>query len=81
MDLSLKRRLLLRTFLKRIREVGLTLRLDECTFLTERVDFLSYEIDGAGVRPGKAKTQAVAKYKQPSNVQEVRQFIGFASYF
>ena len=42
---------------------------------------MGYEIDGEGVRPGKAKTQAVAEFKQPNNVHEVRQFIGLASYF
>ena len=42
---------------------------------------MGYEIDGEDVRPGKAKIQAVAEFKQPKNVHEVRQFIGLASYF
>lgn len=46
-----------------------------------RVDFLGYEVSEEGIRPGQIKTDAVEKFKAPGNVHEVRQFVGFASYF
>ena len=71
----------LELFLQRLREVGLTLRLDKCTFLMKEINFLGYEIGNNKVRPSYDKIKAVAEFKPPSNVHEVRQFMGLASYF
>jgi hypothetical protein len=34
-----------------------------------------------GIQPGRAKTKAVSEYPRPTNVHEIRQFIGLTSYF
>lgn len=71
----------LRLTLQRLRETGLTLKLSKCRFLMPETDFLGYEISSEGIRPGRYKTDAVEKFKTPTNVHEVRQFVGLASFF
>ncbi|CAH2229081.1 jg21182 [Pararge aegeria aegeria] len=74
--------------LKRLEEVlellkrgGLTLKLSKCHFFLETIDFLGYEVNSDGIRPGTRKTEAVAKFPKPSNQHEVRQFLGLSGYF
>ncbi|XP_073942510.1 cactin, spliceosome C complex subunit [Choristoneura fumiferana] len=64
-----------------LKEAGLTLNLQKCNFLQEELEYLGYEISEKGVKPGKAKIIAVQRFPTPSNVHEVRQFMGLASYF
>lgn len=72
---------LLRVVLGIIKDAGLTLNLDKCAFLQSKIDYLGYEISEAGIRPGSAKINAVAKFKEPENVHELRMFLGLTSYF
>ena len=39
------------------------------------------EITSEGIRPGSYKIQAISKVNDPSNVKQVRQFLGLAGYF
>lgn len=64
-----------------LKECKLTLKISKCRFLYDKVEYLGYEVDEKGVRPGKLKTDAICKFKRPENVHEVRQFIGLASFF
>nr|KAH0807678.1 hypothetical protein GEV33_015113 [Tenebrio molitor] len=41
----------------------------------------SHELNMEGIQPGRAKTKAVSEYPRPTNVHEIRQFIGLTSYF
>lgn len=71
----------LREVLAALREAGLTLNLGKCNFFRTCIDYLGYEISDAGVKPGQKKIDAVASFKKPESVHEVRQFIGLASFF
>lgn len=66
---------------KLLRKAKLTLNVQKCYFFQEQIEYLGYEIDRHGIRPGKDKISAVERFPVPSNVHEVRQFIGLASYF
>jgi transposase InsO family protein len=57
------------------------LKRNKCTFLTTTVEYLGHEITGGEIRPSSHKLTAVADFKTPENVHEVRQFLGLASYF
>ena len=48
---------------------------------TRRVDWLGYEISGAGIRPTKSKTEIITKLKAPTNVKQVRQLMGIINYY
>lgn len=71
----------LREVLSALKGAGLMLNLSKCHFFCTSIDYLGYEITAEGVKPGKKKVDAVASFKKPENVHEVRQFIGLASFF
>lgn len=64
-----------------LKEAGLTLNINKCRFFDTVISYLGFEISTEGVRPGKAKIDAVTCFPEPKNVHEVRQFMGLASYF
>ncbi|CAH2218043.1 jg26686 [Pararge aegeria aegeria] len=64
-----------------LRGAGLTLKMEKCSFFQERVNFLGFEINKDGIKPGSQKTEAVSKFPTPRNQHEVRRFLGLASFF
>lgn len=60
---------------------GLTLNLKKCFFFQSELDYLGYQISEFGLRPGTKKTRAVSEFPTPTNVHQVRQFVGLASFF
>ncbi|XP_061705652.1 uncharacterized protein LOC133516650 [Cydia pomonella] len=72
---------LLKVVLQIIRDAGLTLNLEKCFFLQTKIDYLGYEICEEGIRPGSKKIDAVLAYKEPTNIHELRMFLGLTSYF
>lgn len=71
----------LKQVLQILRESKLTLNIEKCTFLQTQVDYLGYDISGDGIRPAQRKIEAVTKYKEPTNIHELRMFLGLTSYF
>lgn len=67
--------------LELLKKSGLTLKLSKCNFFMKSVDFLGFELSENGIKPGSVKTEAVAKFPRPTNQQQIRQFLGLASFF
>lgn len=67
--------------LQAFKEAKLTLKLTKCVFGLKRVEFLGFEITEHGMEPGKVKVDAVREFPIPSNVHELRRFLGLTSYF
>lgn len=67
--------------LEPLEEVLRLLNLQKCEFLHIKIVYLGHEVSAAGISPGALKTDAVKNSKQPSNVHEIRQFLGIAGYF
>lgn len=67
--------------LELLKKGGLTLKLSKCHFFLETIDFLGYEVNADGIRPGNRKIEAVAKFPKPKNQHELRQFLGLSGYF
>ncbi|CAH2239025.1 jg23584 [Pararge aegeria aegeria] len=65
-----------------LREAKLTLNIDKCSFLQTEVEYLGYDIiSERGIRPAKRKIEAVSKYQEPTNIHELRMFLGLTNYF
>lgn len=64
-----------------LKESGLTLKLSKCKFMHNQRDFLGFDINSNGIRPGSNKTNAVSNFSPPKNQQEVRRFLGLAGFF
>lgn len=57
--------------------------LEKCGFFMSTIEYLGlFHVIGNGrMKPYKRKVEAVTQFKTPTNVHEVRQYIGLASYF
>ncbi|BFF91641.1 uncharacterized protein DMAD_09873 [Drosophila madeirensis] len=71
----------LQRILQVLQECGLTLNLDKCELYKQSITFLGHKIHADGISPGEVKTNAIALFSPPSNVTEVRQFLGLSGYF
>jgi transposase InsO family protein len=49
--------------------------------MAENVEFLGHEVSKQGCRPGEMKTRPVTDYPVPTNVTEIRQFMGLCNFF
>lgn len=67
--------------LSRLRQKGLKAKLSKCHFFQTEVKYLGHWMSREGVATDPNKISAVSDWKQPSDVTEVRSFLGFCSYY
>ena len=67
--------------IRRLKEVGLKINPAKCQFIRKEVQYLGHVITPEGLCPNKRLVEAVQNYTVPSNVQELRRFMGLASYY
>ena len=68
-------------FLSVIRRSGLTLKLEKCQFAQPQVTFVGHIIGSGKHGPDPDKVACVENMKAPTTTKEVRQVLGFFSYF
>lgn len=71
----------LREALEIFRQEGLTLNFKKCYFLQTSITYLGFEIKQGTVRPGTDKIKSVEQFPTPTNVHQIRQFLGLTGYF
>ena len=69
----------LENVLDRIGQAGVTLNADKCIFSQPSVRFLGQLVDAAGINPDPEKVRAVRAMKEPTNISELRRFLGMAN--
>ena len=67
--------------LSRLQKEGLKAKLEKCAFFQQEVQYLGHVISGEGVATDPSKIEAVAQWKRPNHLSELRSFLGFASYY
>ncbi|XP_076847994.1 uncharacterized protein LOC143493459 [Brachyhypopomus gauderio] len=67
--------------LTRLQAEGLKAKLGKCAFFKPEVCYLGHVISQQGVSTEPGKVEAVSKWRRPTNVSELRSFLGFASYY
>lgn len=72
---------LLEKVLDRLTAAGLTVSRDKCHFCRPQLRYLGYVVDGAGLRVDPEKVEAILNIKTPTNVSELRRFVGMASWY
>ena len=65
----------------RLRQAGLKLKPEKCKFFQKSVTFLGHEISDQGIGTCQEKIKAVSEWPVPTNIREVRAFVGLASYY
>ena len=66
--------------LSRLLAAGLSVNFAKCIFGAARQEFLGMIIDSTGIRPALSKLEAIEKMPPPSNVEELRAFLGMTGY-
>ena len=67
--------------LVRFRRAGLTLKMSKCRFFVSEMEFLGHVVSGEGIRPSPSKVEAIQGIKLPTNISELRGFLGMTGWF
>ena len=67
--------------LKRLREAGLRLKPNTCSFAMREIVYLGDVVSGEGIRTAPSKLEAVKQYLVPKDVKSLRSFLGPISYY
>ena len=71
----------LREVLCRLKDAGLKVKPSKCFLFKEEIAYLGHMVSAQGISTDPKKTEAIQDYPVPQNIQEVRRFVGFASYY
>lgn len=71
----------LRLVLEKLEAAGLTLKKSKCVFASTSLDYLGHVIDSTGLHPSKAKVEAIQGAPTPTNLSELKSFIGLVNYY
>ena len=69
----------LHAVLQKMVTAGMTLNVDKCEISKQEVKFLGHIISDKGVKSDPAKTSAVREMAEPTNVSELRSFLGMVN--
>jgi hypothetical protein len=71
----------LKVVLHTLKENQLYSKLDKCEFWLQEVIFLGHVIYAEGILVDLRKVEVVLKWERPTNVTEIRSFLGLAGYY
>lgn len=66
---------------ERLRQANLKLKPTKCCLFRRQVAYLGHIVSERGITTDPQKVQKIQQWPQPTNVNEVRQFVGLASYY
>ena len=67
--------------LEALNKVNLKLSFEKSKFFQSEVKFLGYLVSKDGIKPDPKKVEAVKNFPIPTNLKEIRGFLGLASYY
>ena len=67
--------------MKKLKTAGLKLKASKCQWFRKFVKYLGHIVSAEGVACDPEKIEAVQSWPGPCTVTQVRQFLGFASYY
>ena len=66
--------------LDKLCEYNLFVKLSKCNFFQKKITYLGHHISRSGVSIDKSKIEVVLNWPRPSNVKDVRSFLGFIGF-
>ena len=63
-----------------IHKAGLKLNKEKCKFRQETLDYLGHKFSSQGMSPSPDKIKAISEMKAPSDVTELRRYLGMVNY-
>jgi hypothetical protein len=67
--------------LKRLRDAGLKVNAAKSFFCAHEMEYLGYMLTRGGIKPQMKKVQAMLAIQPPTNVKELRHFLGMVHYY
>ena len=67
--------------MEKLRANKLYAKFNKCEFWLEKVAFLRHILTAEGVAVDPEKVKAVSNWQQPTNVSEIRSFLGLGGYY
>ncbi|KAK4390469.1 Transposon Tf2-12 polyprotein [Sesamum angolense] len=67
--------------LTRLREHELYAKVSKCSFAQESISFLGHIVERGRIRMDSKKVQAIEEWRPPSDVHDLRSFLGLANYY
>ena len=64
----------------RLNAFGLTLNMKKTSLGLSEIDVLGYRLSAKGILPLRDKVNAIERFPKPSNVKQLRQFLGMVTY-
>ena len=71
----------LEAVLSKLQTAGLRLKRSKCTFMKPSVEYLGHQISAKGIQPTEDKVQAIKDAPVPTNVTQLRSFVGLVNYY
>jgi hypothetical protein len=71
----------LRVVMGKLRAHKLYAKFSKCEFWMEKISFLGHILTAEGVAVDPRKVETVSNWQQPTNVIEIRSFLGLAGYY
>ncbi|KAG6451692.1 hypothetical protein O3G_MSEX007288 [Manduca sexta] len=71
----------LRAVLGRLRDMGLTIKINKCRFMQDSVKYLGFIINRDGLRPDPEKLEAISSAPRPGNISHLKSFLGMLNYY
>ena len=71
----------LRVVLTRLQDAGLKVNADKSKFCAYETEYLGYVLTRDGIKPQINKVQSILALKPPTNVKELRRFLGMVQYY
>ena len=71
----------LRTVLQTLRKEKLYANMEKCLFGVDKLVFLGFVVSSKGVHVDESKINAIKTWPKPTNLQQVRSFLGLASFY
>lgn len=65
----------------RLNEYNVRVKFEKCQFFVDKVKYLGHEISQHGVQARKEKLQALLNAPKPSNISQLRAYLGLVNYY
>ena len=71
----------LEVVLRRLQLANLRINAEKSTFATDEIEYLGYMLTRSGIKPQPEKVSAILALQPPTNVKELRKFLGIVQYY
>lgn len=71
----------LREIFDRLKQAGLKIKPSKCLLLQKSIKYLGHVVSEHGIKTDPDKTRCIADWPTPSCLQDLKQFLGLASYY